>query len=61
MKAFKTVTMAAALIGIMLIVSAFGADDFYVMQHAQHTLAWDLIIYGVILCMPMLIVGDRND
>lgn len=62
MKAFKTVTIVAALIGIFLIISAFAADDFYVIGlHEPHALAWDLIIYGAVLCLPMLVVGDRHD
>lgn len=59
MKTTKIINALAALlclVGMVIVIGAFGTDDFYLKElHQAHQLNYSLIIYGFILCLPEMI------
>lgn len=53
---FNALAAVLFVIGMILIIGAFGTDDFYLKElHQAHQLNYSLIIYGFILCLPEMI------
>ena len=55
-KILKALAAVLCVVGMMIIIGAFGADDYYLQElHQAHQLNYHLIIYGSLMMVPELI------
>jgi len=65
MKIIKALAGVTFVVGMFLIMTAVGTDDFYVMELQQaHTMNFGQVVLGLIMCVPFPVinhVGGAND
>lgn len=55
-KIYNALAAVLCVVGMVLIIGAFGTDDMYLKElHQAHQLNYSLIIYGSLMMVPELV------